>query len=202
MAKYVNKELENLLLKKKETDTIVDKLSLKNPDLYKKLWLAFFQTLSERYGKYAPYCSCFDTDIVAFYDNDFYYEIAFKPLSENSFEMGFVPSGSSNRSIRDLFYNAFRPICTVYTNNVNTFVLHYLETAEILSPCNLNNSKMEELCKKSPSDLVSEWMIAVLQKSMSDFDRIMHSIEYSIILQLQDSIEENMSVIKKLEKQK
>ena len=107
-----NEKLENLLALRVKSDNDVEKYVNEKKARYIGLWDTFFRTLAVRYLRYAPYCSCFVTNIRVMHCNhytDCY--LAFKLKSTNSYDFGVVLYDKATNSFR---YDTFHPIWTVW----------------------------------------------------------------------------------------
>ena len=205
MIKYENKELENLLLKKRKTAGELAKQKKELVPLQCKLWDEFFHTVYERYGKYVQHCSCFNTGIKAFHKGIPFvpyavYYVAFMPRSETEFEIGLVPRKFFKK---DGLYNKFDAIGIAYADNDKGNAI------EIFPFSDFNKTLKRKKYHFSKFDFryydgfskydLWEWMMKVIRELNKDFEKVMQSIESSIEAQLQMNIKKNMYEIKKLE---
>ena len=188
-----NEKLENLLALMVKSDNDVMKHVNEKKARYIGLWNTFFHTLAVRYFRYAPYCSCFVTNIRVMHCNhytDCY--LAFKLKSTNSYDFGVALYDKATNSFR---YDTFQPICTVLLQYPTAKSLKYSTVANMLADLDVDvlEEYKKKLCKCDISDFVDVLLNTLLS---GDFNTSFASIEYSIEKQLQAGIDKNMSIIR------
>ena len=188
-----NEKLENLLALRVKSDNDVEKYVNEKKARYIGLWDTFFRTLAVRYLRYAPYCSCFVTNIRVMYCNhytDCY--LAFKLKSTGSYDFGVVLYDKATNSFR---YDTFHPIWTVWLQYPTAKSLKYSTVANMLADLDVDmlEEYKKKLCKYDISDFVDILLNTLLS---GDFNTSFASIEYSIEKQLQAGIDKNMSIIR------
>lgn len=188
-----NEKLENLLALRVKSDNDVEKYVNEKKARYIGLWDTFFRTLAVRYLRYAPYCSCFVTNIRVMHCNhytDCY--LAFKLKSTNSYDFGVVLYEKATNSFR---YDTFHPIWTVWLQYPTAKSLKYSTVANMLADLDVDmlEEYKKKLCKYDISDFVDILLNTLLS---GDFNTSFASIEYSIEKQLQAGIDKNMSIIR------